>query len=77
MTYLMAGQPEEAIRSFERGIRLSPFDPLLFSTFAGMGVAFIGLGRFDEAIFVGEEGPPTRTRFIPSLIAALRQRWLI
>ena len=50
MTYLMAGQPEEAIRSFERGIRLSPFDPLLFSTFAGMGVAFIGLGRFDEAI---------------------------
>jgi adenylate cyclase len=50
MTYLMAGQPEEAIRSFERRIRLSPFDPLLFSTFAGMGVAFIGLGRFDEAI---------------------------
>ena len=49
-TYVMAGQPEEAIRSFERGIRLSPFDPLLFSTFAGMGVAFIGLGRFDEAI---------------------------
>jgi adenylate cyclase len=50
MTYLMAGQPEEAIRSFERRIRLSPFDPFLFSTFAGMGVAFIGLGRFDEAI---------------------------
>ena len=50
MTYLMAGQPEEAIRSFERRIRLSPFDPLLFSTFAGMGVGFIGLGRFDEAI---------------------------
>lgn len=48
--YLMAGQPEEAIRSFERRIRLSPFDPLLFSTFAGMGVAFIGLRRFDEAV---------------------------
>jgi adenylate cyclase len=49
-TYLTAGQPEEAIRSFERRIRLSPFDPLLFAAFAGMGVAFIGLGRFDEAV---------------------------
>jgi TolB-like protein len=48
--YLTAGQPEEAIRSFERRIRLSPFDPLLFATFAGMSVAFIGLGRFDEAV---------------------------
>ena len=48
--YLMAGQPDEAIRSFERRIRLSPFDPLLFSTFAGMSVAFIGLRRFDEAV---------------------------
>ena len=48
--YLMAGQPEEAIRSFERRIRLSPFDPLLFSTLGGMGVALIGLRRFDEAV---------------------------
>ena len=55
-TYLIAGQPEEAIRSFERAIRLSPFDPLLFSTFAGMGIAFIGLGRFDEAVVGGQEG---------------------
>jgi adenylate cyclase len=48
--YLTAGQPEEASRSFERRIRLSPFGPLLFATFAGMSVAFIGLGRFDEAV---------------------------
>ena len=48
--YLMAGQPDEAIRSFERRIRLSPFDPLLFLTLAGMSVAFIGLRRFDEAV---------------------------
>jgi TolB-like protein len=48
--YLVAGQFEEAIRSFERRIRLSPFDPLLFATFAGMGVAFIGLRRFDKAV---------------------------
>src|SRR5258708_4622246 len=49
-TYQVAGQPEEAIRSFERAIRLSPFDPWLFSTFTGMGIAFIDLGRFDEAV---------------------------
>ena len=49
-TYRIAGQPEEAIRSFERAIRLSPFDPWLFRTFTGMGIAFIGLGRFDEAV---------------------------
>jgi adenylate cyclase len=49
-TYQRAGQPEEAIRSFERAIRLSPFDPWLFIRFTGMGIAFIGLGRFDEAV---------------------------
>ena len=50
LTYQRAGQPEEAIRSFERAIRLSPFDPWLFLRFTGMGIAFIGLGRFDEAV---------------------------
>ena len=49
-TYLIAGQPEEAIRSFERANRVSPFDPWRFSTFVGMSGAFIGLGRFDEAV---------------------------
>jgi DNA-binding winged helix-turn-helix (wHTH) protein len=49
-TYVIAGQPEEAIRSFARTIRLSPFGPSLFSAFTGMGAAFIGLGRFDEAV---------------------------
>jgi len=47
-TYLSAGELEEAIRSFERALRLSPFDPWRSSTFAGMSAAFIGLGRFDE-----------------------------
>ncbi|MBR0827277.1 tetratricopeptide repeat protein [Bradyrhizobium manausense] len=49
-TYVTAGQPEEAIRSFERRIRLSPFDPLLFATNTGMSVAFNCLGRFDDAV---------------------------
>src|ERR1700758_161757 len=32
-TYVIAGQSEEASRSFARTIRLSPFDPSLFSAF--------------------------------------------
>ena len=49
-TYVYAGRAEEAIRSFEHAIRLSPLDPLLFSTFTGMGLAYVGLGRFDKAV---------------------------
>ncbi|MBR1160724.1 adenylate/guanylate cyclase domain-containing protein [Bradyrhizobium elkanii] len=48
--YRVAGLPEEAVRSFERAIRLSPVDPRLPITFVGMGMAFIELRRFDEAI---------------------------
>ena len=50
LVYRLAGQPEEAIRSFERAIRLSPVDPQLHTTLTGMGMAFIELRRFDEAI---------------------------
>ncbi len=48
--YRIAGLPEEAVRSFERAIRMSPVDPQLHLTFAGMGLALIELGRFDAAI---------------------------
>jgi adenylate cyclase len=48
--YKLAGQYEEAIRSFERCIRLSPLDPLLHNNFFGSGLALIELRRFDEAI---------------------------
>jgi adenylate cyclase len=48
--YRIAGLPEEAIRSFERAIRLSPVDPLLHRSFIGMAMALIELGRFEEAI---------------------------
>jgi adenylate cyclase len=52
--YRVAGLPEEAIRSFERAIRMSPVDPMLHQTLSGMGYAFIELGRFDEAIVAGK-----------------------
>jgi adenylate cyclase len=46
---------EEAIRSFERGIRLSPLDPLLHTALAGIGFALIELRRFDEAVAVSKK----------------------
>jgi adenylate cyclase len=48
--YRIAGLPEEAVRSFERAVRMSPVDPALHFVFVGMGYAFIELRRFDEAI---------------------------
>lgn len=53
--YKAAGLPEEAVGSFERAIRVSPVDPVLHRSFAGMGMAFIELRRFDEAIVAGKK----------------------
>lgn len=54
-TYLVAGESEEAIRSFERGIRLSPLDPWHFGNFTGMSLAFIDLGRFEDAVAMAKK----------------------
>jgi adenylate cyclase len=58
-----AGLPEEAVRSFERAMRMSPVDPRLQTTFAGMGLAFIELGRFDEAIVGGKKAQRLNPHF--------------
>jgi adenylate cyclase len=73
-TYQRAGQPDEAIRSFERAIRLSPFDPWLFSRFTGLGIAFIGVGRFDEAVAAAKNALQKNQTFASAhlcLVAAL------
>jgi adenylate cyclase len=66
--YRNAGLLEEAVRSFERGIRMNPVDPTLHRTFVGLGAAFIELGRFDEAIVAGKKAQ----RQNPSYAAAYR-----
>ena len=66
--YKIAALPEEAIRSFERAIRMSPVDPMLHQTLSGMGYAFIELGRFDEAIVAGKRA----LRQNPSFSVAFR-----
>jgi adenylate cyclase len=53
--YRTAGSPEEAVRSFERAMRMSPVDPELHIAFVGMGYASIELHRFDEAVAAGKK----------------------
>ena len=73
-TYLVAGEPEEAIRSFERVIRLSPFDPWHFGNFTGMSMAFIDLGRFEDAVTMAKKALSQSQSFAMSycsLVSAL------
>jgi TolB-like protein len=53
--YRIAGLPEEAVRSFERAIRISPVDPMLHHPLLGMATALIELRRFEEAIVAGKK----------------------
>ncbi|MDA9463866.1 winged helix-turn-helix domain-containing tetratricopeptide repeat protein [Bradyrhizobium sp. CCBAU 53415] len=64
--YTMAGLPEEAIRSFERAIRMSPVDPLLHMTFLGIAHALMGLRRFDEAIVALKKVVRLNPSFMPA-----------
>jgi adenylate cyclase len=53
--YKNAGLSEEAVRSWERAMRVSPVDPLLHRSLGGMGTALIELRRFDEAVAAGKK----------------------
>jgi TolB-like protein/tetratricopeptide (TPR) repeat protein len=61
-----AGLPEEALRSFERAIRMSPVDPLLNRSFTGMGLSLLELGRFDEAIVAANKALRQNSSFSPA-----------
>jgi adenylate cyclase len=64
--YRNAGLPGEAIRSFECAVRMSPIDPMLHQPFAGIGLALIELGRFDEAIVAGKKAQRQNAAFPPT-----------
>ena len=66
--YRIAGLHTEAIRSFERAVRMSPVDPVLHVVFAGMAMALIELGRFEEAA----EAAKKAQRQNPSYASAYR-----
>ena len=72
--YKYAGQYEEAILSFERGMRLSPLDPRNAINLAGIGFALIELRRFDEAVKVSKKAlhqNPSDSTALRGLAAAL------
>jgi adenylate cyclase len=64
--YKAAGLPEEAIRSLERAMRMSPVDPELYQVFSGMALALIELGRFDEAIVAGKKTQRQKPSYPPA-----------
>jgi adenylate cyclase len=64
--YRTAGLPEEAIRSFERAMRMSPVDPRLHLLYVGMAQALIELRRFDEAIVAGKKALRLNPSFPPT-----------
>jgi adenylate cyclase len=64
--YRVAGLPEEAVRSYERAIRMSPVDPRRPFAFGGMGAAFIELGRFNEAIVMGKKALHQNPSYSPA-----------
>ena len=47
---IFLGEPADAIKLFERAIRLSPLDLFAFIACAGMSAAHLFAGRYDEAL---------------------------
>jgi adenylate cyclase len=64
--YKGAGRNEEAILSWERGVRVSPLDPALHITFAGIGLSLIELRRFDEAVAFAKKALRQNTSYSPT-----------
>jgi adenylate cyclase len=74
ITCLFVGHPEEAIRSFEWAIRLSPLDPMLYGMQACTALAYINLSRFDDAVAAAEIALHKKPTFMMAhrcLVAAL------
>jgi adenylate cyclase len=61
-------RPEAAIAAFDRGLRLSPFDPLAFYCATGVAAAHLAAGRFEQAIEWADRSMHDQ----PRVLAALR-----
>ncbi len=51
-----AGNMNEAVANYERALRLSPHDPMRFSYYFGIGAARYGLGEYEDALSLLEQG---------------------
>jgi TolB-like protein/class 3 adenylate cyclase/tetratricopeptide (TPR) repeat protein len=63
------GEPEVAIKHLEHGMRLSPLDPFVFRSYAGLACAHILAGRYEEAASWAEKAIQRR----PNLLVAVRE----
>jgi TolB-like protein len=61
------GEPDGAIGHFSRAMRLSPLDPEMYRMQAGMAVANLFAGRFDEATGWAQKS----LRYLPSFVMAV------
>jgi adenylate cyclase len=66
--YRIAGLPQEALRSFENAVRMTPLGPSHDAALTGIAFALIELRRFDEAIIAARKA----LRQNPSYVAAYR-----
>jgi len=56
-----------AIEAFERAMRLSPLDPLGYLFAAGIGLAHLGVGRYEEALQWVDRSSRELPRYVTSL----------
>ncbi|MEZ5923474.1 MAG: adenylate/guanylate cyclase domain-containing protein [Hyphomicrobiaceae bacterium] len=66
-----SGRPGEAIASHDEAIRLSPFDPLMWSYLASKAIALVLLGRSEEAIATSRRSQQQATSAIFSHLAEI------
>ena len=66
-TYAYIGDPEETIRRVEEGLRLSPFDPLVFLAHTGLNLAHYVAGRYDEAARWGRKAAEQNPHYTANL----------
>lgn len=65
-TCIYAEQPDEALRSLERAIRLSPLDPALYLMLTGTAFANISLHRFEAAVAASRRAIHQTDKFAPT-----------
>jgi tetratricopeptide (TPR) repeat protein len=63
-------RPERAVEAFERGMRLSPLDPLGYIFTGGLAAVHVMAGRYEEAI----EWADRSLRELPRYASAIRNR---
>jgi adenylate cyclase len=67
--YLYAGIADEALRSYEHTLRLSPLDPMRPSLIAMVSMSYLGLGRFEEALDVARKSIGKNPSFLPAYLS--------